>query len=144
MSLLTGLHSLTLKCTYSLYKPSFCSCWLHLTLYIPVPGEEHDNPLQYSCLENPMDREAWQATVHGVAKSRTHSGNLAFMHTCTISFYQQGLPRVHTRTRSWIPPLDWKLIKDFFRALYNKLKTISGQNNEAFNKVSSRVSNSKL
>ena len=29
------------------------------------------NPLQYSCLENPMDREAWWATVHGVAKSRT-------------------------------------------------------------------------
>ena len=28
-------------------------------------------PLQYSCLENPMDRGAWQATVHGVAKSRT-------------------------------------------------------------------------
>ena len=31
----------------------------------------HDNPLQYSCLENPMDREARQATVHGVAKSQT-------------------------------------------------------------------------
>ena len=30
-----------------------------------------ENPLQYSCLENPMDRGAWQATVHGVAKSRT-------------------------------------------------------------------------
>ena len=29
------------------------------------PGEEHGNPLQYSCLENPMDRGAWQATVHG-------------------------------------------------------------------------------
>ena len=29
------------------------------------------NPLQYSCLENPMDREAWQTTVHGVAKSQT-------------------------------------------------------------------------
>ena len=29
------------------------------------------NPLQYSCLENPMDRRAWQATVHGVAKSQT-------------------------------------------------------------------------
>ena len=28
------------------------------------PGEGHDNPLQYSCLENPMDREAWWATVH--------------------------------------------------------------------------------
>ena len=31
-------------------------------------GEEHGNPLQYACLENPMDRGAWQATVHGVAK----------------------------------------------------------------------------
>ena len=34
------------------------------------PGGGHGNPLQYSCLENPMDRGAWQATVHGVAKSR--------------------------------------------------------------------------
>jgi len=34
------------------------------------PGERHGNPLQYSCLENPMDRAAWQATDHGVAKSR--------------------------------------------------------------------------
>ena len=35
------------------------------------PGEGNDNPPQYSCLENPMDRGAWWATVHGVAKSRT-------------------------------------------------------------------------
>ena len=34
-------------------------------------GAENGNPLQYSCLENPMDRGAWQATVHGVAKSQT-------------------------------------------------------------------------
>ena len=34
-------------------------------------GEGHGNPLQYSCLENPMDRGAWWATVHGVAKSQT-------------------------------------------------------------------------
>ena len=33
------------------------------------PGEGNDNPLQYSCLENPMDRGAWWATVYGVAKS---------------------------------------------------------------------------
>ena len=39
------------------------------------PGEGNGNPLQYSCLENPMDREAWQATVHGVAKSRTRITN---------------------------------------------------------------------
>ena len=34
-------------------------------------GEGNDNPLQYSCLENPMDREAWEAIVHGVIKSQT-------------------------------------------------------------------------
>ena len=42
---------------------------------IPGSGRSHGggngNPLQYSCLENPMDRGAWQATVHGVAKSQT-------------------------------------------------------------------------
>ena len=35
------------------------------------PGEGHTNPLQYSCLENPMDRGAWQAIVHRVAQSQT-------------------------------------------------------------------------
>ena len=35
------------------------------------PGEGNVNPLQYSCLENSMDREAWWATVHGVTKSWT-------------------------------------------------------------------------
>ena len=35
------------------------------------PGEGHGNPLQYSCLENPKDRGAWWAAVHGVTKSRT-------------------------------------------------------------------------
>ena len=34
------------------------------------PGEGNGNPLQYSCLENPMNIGAWQATVHGVAKSQ--------------------------------------------------------------------------
>ena len=35
------------------------------------PGRGHGNPLQYSCLENPVDREAWQAVVHGVPKRQT-------------------------------------------------------------------------
>ena len=35
------------------------------------PGEGNGNPPQYSCLENPMDGEAWQASVYGIAKSRT-------------------------------------------------------------------------
>ena len=38
------------------------------TLPIKISGEGNGNPLQYRCLENPMDRGAWQATVHGVAR----------------------------------------------------------------------------
>ena len=39
------------------------------------PGEGNGNPLQYSCLENPIDGGAWWATVHGVAKSQTQLSN---------------------------------------------------------------------
>ena len=39
------------------------------------PGEENGNPLHYSCLGNPMERRAWQAIVHGVAKSWTQLSN---------------------------------------------------------------------
>ena len=42
------------------------------------PGEGNGNPLQYFCLENPMDRGAWWATVHGVAKSRTRLSDFTF------------------------------------------------------------------
>ena len=45
------------------------------------PGEGNGNPLQYSCLENPMDGEAWWATVHGVAKSRTRLSDVTFTFT---------------------------------------------------------------
>ena len=46
------------------------------------PGEGNGNLLQYSCLENPMDRGAWWATVHGVTKSQTRLSNFTF----TFSF----------------------------------------------------------
>ena len=39
------------------------------------PGGGHGNPFQYSCLENPMDREAWRANVHRVAQNRTQMSN---------------------------------------------------------------------
>ena len=42
------------------------------------PGGEKGNPLQYSCLENPVDRGAWWATVHGVTKSRTRLSDFTF------------------------------------------------------------------
>ena len=44
------------------------------------PGEGNGNPLQYSCLENPMDGGAWWATVHGVAKSRTWLSEFTSLH----------------------------------------------------------------
>ena len=43
-------------------------------------GEGNGNPLQYSCLENPMDGGPWWATVHGVAKNRTRLSDFTFMH----------------------------------------------------------------
>ena len=50
------------------------------------PGEGNGNPLQYSCLENPMERGAWWATVHRVAKSRTRLSNFTF--TFTLKGYK--------------------------------------------------------
>ena len=56
------------------------------------PGEGNGNPLQYSCLENPMEGGAWWATVHGVAKSRTQLSDFAFafihvLHVCMHFFH---------------------------------------------------------
>ena len=42
------------------------------------PGEGNGTPLQYSCLENPMDGVAWKAAVHGVAKSRARQSDFTF------------------------------------------------------------------
>ena len=55
------------------YKESACSAE-HMGLIPSLgrsPGEGNGRPLQYSCLENSMDRGAWWSTVHGVAKSQT-------------------------------------------------------------------------
>ena len=47
------------------------------------PGEGNGNPLQYFCLENPMDREAWRAAVHGVSKSQIL---LSDSHACSGTY----------------------------------------------------------
>ena len=52
------------------------------------PGGGHGNPIQYSCLENPMDRGAWQTTVHRVAKSETQLKQLS-MHTSSNSVHKE-------------------------------------------------------
>ena len=54
--------------------------WLLVSLKISSSsnGEGNGTPLQYSCLENPMDGRAWWAAVHGVAKSQTRLSNFTF------------------------------------------------------------------
>ena len=55
-----------------------------------IPGlgrsteEENGNPLQHSCLENPIGGGAWQATVHGVAKSQTQLSHFTSLRTALI------------------------------------------------------------
>ena len=58
-------------------------CWRALVLFLCLDilssfGEVNGNPLQYSCLENPMDGGAWQAAVHGVTKSQTRLSDFTF------------------------------------------------------------------
>ena len=61
------------------------------------PGEGNGNPLQYSCLENTVDRGAWQATVHGVAKSQIWLSNVMLslfsvaLPVCVIEISSQSL-----------------------------------------------------
>ena len=51
------------------------------------PGEGKSNPLQYSCLENPIDRGAWWAAVHGVAKSRTQLSDFTSLHFSLTRYF---------------------------------------------------------
>ena len=68
------------------------------------PGEEHGNPLQYSCLENPLDRRAWPVTAHGVAKSQSQLKRLS-THARPLSHLGWGRlvasnPYTHTHTHT--------------------------------------------
>ena len=54
-------------------------------------GEGNGNLLQYSCLENPMDKGAWQATVHGVAKSRTRLSDFTSLHPPLAHIYKNNM-----------------------------------------------------
>ena len=73
----------------------------HLVAVIHIPGEGNGTPLQYSCLENPMDRGAWGAAVHGVAKSRTRLSNF------TLTFHFHALEKemaTHSSVLAWRIP----------------------------------------
>ena len=60
-------------------------------------GEGNGTPLQYSCLENPMDRGAWWAAVHGVTKSQTQLSNFIF------SFHFHALEKEWQPTLAFLP-----------------------------------------
>ena len=73
----------SLQNSVSLSPASFCTPTPNLPVTPDVSGEGNGNPLQYSCLENPMDGGAWYAAVHGVAKSQTRLNIFTF----TIHFH---------------------------------------------------------
>ena len=52
--------------------------WENILCYLDITGEGNGTPLQYSCLENPIDGGAWWAAAHGVTKSRTQLSDFAF------------------------------------------------------------------
>ena len=63
-------------------------------------GEGNGTPLQYSCLENPMDGGAWWASVHGVAKSRTGLSDFTF----TFHFHALEEMATHSSVLAWRIP----------------------------------------
>ena len=89
--------------SYLPFMQSYMHIYIYIYIYIYIErererereremsGEGNGTPLQYSCLESPMDREAWKAVVHGGAKSRTRLSNFTF----TFHF--------HALERKWQP-----------------------------------------
>ena len=95
------------------------------------PGGEHGSPLQYSCLESPMDRGAWRATVHRVTKGWTRLKQLS-MHACNVyvkftvltilsawfsniyivvwlaSLVAQTIKNLPAMWETWVPSLGWE------------------------------------
>ena len=85
------------------------------------PGEGNGYPLQYSCLENPMDRGAWQATIHRVTKNQTRQSNFHFhywkwtdMFHVSLGQWQQNwgqnssLPSLSVTSKITLPITSWK------------------------------------
>ena len=73
-----------------------------------LSGEGNVNPLQYSCLENPMDRGAWQATVHGVTKSQTWLRHWTIQSQANNSYlWTVMFSSVQSLSRVWLFATPW-------------------------------------
>ena len=100
-----------------LYGFSFIVCWygeLHWLFSLNQAyshREGNGTPLQYSCLENPMDRGAWWAAIHGVSNSRTQLSDLTWL-TFSFSVVSNSLqPHGMHHTRPLSTTNSWKLLK---------------------------------
>ena len=72
--------------------PAMWETWVQSLGWEDFPGEGNGNLLQYFCMENPMDRGGWQATVYGVTKSWTRLSDFTF-HFCIYYCGQESLRR---------------------------------------------------
>ena len=87
-------------CVYVCVCVCVCVC-VYVYIYIYIYGEGNGIPLQYSCLENPMDGGAWWAVVHGVAQSQTRLSGF------TSTFYFHALEKemaTHSSVLAWRIP----------------------------------------
>ena len=75
------------------------------------PGAGHGNPLQYSCMENPMDRGAWRAAVHGVPKSQTDQmWSLLFSMVAKTRNNVHQVPNHNMLCQNFYPkPINWSI-----------------------------------
>ena len=69
------------------------------------PGEGNNNPLQHSCLENPMDRGAWQTTVHWVTKSQKQLSHFTFFRVSLMVYLVKNPPAM---PETWVQSLGWE------------------------------------
>ena len=96
LKVLTHTHK---KTNYVRWQMCY-DCDNHFTMCMYISGEGNGTPLQYSCLENPMDGGAWWAAVHGVARSRT------WLSDFTFTFHFHALEKemaTHSSVLAYIP-----------------------------------------
>ena len=85
------------------------------------PGEGHGNPLQYSCLENPMDREAWWATVYGVSKSQTCLKQLSTTQHRNLNNFPRVSLNKARNTGSNQESLGWVVTKELWVSIFKSM-----------------------
>ena len=95
-------HDLVTNINNKYFRETFLvSGFKYFSLTSSYFGEGNGNPLQYSCLENPTDRGAWWAAVHGITKSQTRLGDFTF----TFHFHElEKEMATHSSVLAWRIP----------------------------------------